>query len=167
MPWLFLLLSAKRDGEVSSQEEMNQMNKKAEVFKQYLAERNIDAFLIDDTVQDELEIVIFRSHLAVQGHELPVIVVLDNSIYGMIRLLVASNAVHDGNELAVLKLLNHYNAQCKSFTYYLDEDGDLMMDACVLSKEGEADGDMIYAMFQAMADHLTASYAEMMQTILQ
>ncbi len=143
------------------------MNKKAELFKQYLAERNIDAFVIDDTVQDELETVVFRSHLPVQGHKLPVIVILDNSVYGMIRLLVASNAVHDGNEAVVLKLLNDYNKQFKSFKYYIDDDGDLMMDTCVLCKEGDADGDMMYAMFQVMADHLTASYEDIMKTIWQ
>ena len=141
------------------------MNKKAELFKQYLEERKIDSFLIDDDKQDELHTVIFRSHIDIQGSKLPTIVVLDDSIYGMIRLLVASNAVHDGNEAAVLKFINNYNKLFKSFKYYIDDDGDLIMDICLLLKDDEADGEMIYAMFNVIIDHLTESYQDIIKTI--
>lgn len=141
------------------------MNKKAELFKQYLEERQIDSFLIDDNKQDELHTVIFRSHIDIQGSKLPTIVVLDDSIYGMIRLLVASNAVHDGNETAVLKFINNYNKLFKSFKYYIDDDGDLIMDTCLLLKDDEADGEMIYAMFNVIIDHLTESYQDIIKTI--
>ena len=141
------------------------MNKKAELFKQYLEERQIDSFLIDDNKQDELHTVIFRSHIDIQGSKLPTIVVLDDSIYGMIRLLVASNAVHDGNEAAVLKFINNYNKRFKSFKYYIDDDGDLIMDTCLLLKDDEADGEMIYAMFNVIIDHLTESYQDIIKTI--
>lgn len=143
------------------------MNKKAELFKTYLEDRHIDSFLIDDNKQDELHTVIFRSHIDIQGHQLPTIVVLDDSIYGMIRLLVASNAVHDGNEVAILKYINTYNKLFKSFKYYIDDDGDLIMDTCVLMKDDEADGEMIYAMFNVIIDHLTESYPDILKTIGQ
>lgn len=143
------------------------MNKKAELFKTYLDARQIDSFLIDDSKQDELNTVIFRSHIDIQGHQLPTIVVLDDSIYGMIRLLVATNAVHDGNEAAVLKYINNYNKLFKSFKYYIDDDGDLIMDTCVLMKDDEADGEMIYAMFNVIIDHLTESYPDILKTIGQ
>ncbi len=143
------------------------MNKKAELFKTYLEDRHIDSFLIDDNKQDELHTVIFRSHIDIQGHQLPTIVVLDDSIYGMIRLLVASNAVHDGNEAAILKYINTYNKLFKSFKYYIDDDGDLIMDTCVLMKDDEADGEMIYAMFNVIIDHLTESYPDILKTIGQ
>lgn len=143
------------------------MNKKAELFKTYLEDRHIDSFLIDDNKQDELHTVIFRSHIDIQGQQLPTIVVLDDSIYGMIRLLVASNAVHDGNEAAILKYINTYNKLFKSFKYYIDDDGDLIMDTCVLMKDDEADGEMIYAMFNVIIDHLTESYPDILKTIGQ
>lgn len=143
------------------------MNKKAKLFKTYLEDRHIDSFLIDDNKQDELHTVIFRSHIDIQGHQLPTIVVLDDSIYGMIRLLVASNAVHDGNEAAILKYINTYNKLFKSFKYYIDDDGDLIMDTCVLMKDDEADGEMIYAMFNVIIDHLTESYSDILKTIGQ
>lgn len=143
------------------------MNKKAELFKTYLEDGHIDSFLIDDNKQDELHTVIFRSHIDIQGHQLPTIVVLDDSIYGMIRLLVASNAVHDGNEAAILKYINTYNKLFKSFKYYIDDDGDLIMDTCVLMKDDEADGEMIYAMFNVIIDHLTESYPDILKTIGQ
>lgn len=142
------------------------MNKKAAQFKHYLETRHIDSFLIDDNTHDELHTVVFRSHIDIQGSKLPIIVVLDDSMYGMIRLLVVSHAVHDGNEAAVLKCINTYNKQFKLFKYYLDDDGDLMMDICLPFKEDEADGEMLYAMFNVISNHLTESYQDIKQTIL-
>lgn len=40
----------------------------------------------------------------------------------MIRVLVAPKVLHDDNEAAVLKLLNTYNKQYKSFKYYIDDE---------------------------------------------
>lgn len=166
MPWLFacIMLSIKMNQAI---ERTMYVNKKAELFKQYLDERQIDAFLIDDNSHDELDTAIFRSHIEIHGNELPTIVVLDASMYGMIRVLVVPNAIHDDNETAVLKLINTYNKQFKSFKYYIDDDGDLMMDVCMLWRDNQVDGDMIYAMFNVIVEHLNESYQEIMKTIWQ
>lgn len=55
----------------------------------------------------------------------------------MIRVLVAPKVLHDDNEAAVLKLLNTYNKQYKSFKYYIDDEGNLILDTCVLLKDDE------------------------------
>lgn len=141
------------------------MNKKAEKFKKYLDAKKITAFTVEEIEKDELNTVVFRSHLEVGGNQLPAIVILDSSIYGMIRILVAPQALRKETELAVLQLINGYNKKYKSFKYYLDDDGALVLDTCVLFKEGEADGDLIYAMFEVIINHLNESYKNIMKTL--
>lgn len=101
----------------------------------------------------------------VGSDQLPAIVILDSSIYGMIRILVAPQALRKETELAVLQLINGYNKKYKSFKYYLDDDGALALDTCVLFKEGEADGDLIYAMFEVIINYLNESYKNIMKTL--
>ena len=76
----------------------------------------------------------------------------------MIRLLVAPKALRDDNKEAVLELMNGYNKKYKSLNTYADDEGNLVMDTCVLFKDGEADGDMIYTMFNVIINHLNESY---------
>lgn len=82
------------------------MNKKAENFKKYLDDKKIKAFTVDEIKDDQFQTVVFRSAADINGNRLPLIVILDTSIYGMIRVLVAPKVLHDDNETAVLKLLN-------------------------------------------------------------
>lgn len=82
-----------------------------------------------------------------------------------IRVLVAPKVLHDDNEAAVLKLLNTYNKQYKSFKYHIDDEGNLILDTCVLLKDDEVGGDLIYAMFDVIIRHLGESYKELMKSI--
>ena len=142
------------------------MNKKAENFQKYVEEKDPKAFVVDELKDEQFHTVVFRSFAEVQGNRLPLIVVLDDSIYGIIRLLVAPKALHDNNEATLLKQLNEYNRKYKSFKYYLDEEGNVVLDTCLLLKDDDAvDGDMIYTMFNVLIQHLDEAYKELMQTI--
>lgn len=143
------------------------MNKKAEVFQKYLDDKKITAFTTEEIKDDALNTVVFRSHVNIEGNQLPTIVILDSSIYGMIRLLIAPKALRDDNEGAVLKLANRYNKQYKSFKYYIDDEGNLVLDTCILFKDGEADGDLIYTMFDVIITHLNEAYKDIMKAIWQ
>ena len=142
------------------------MNKKAEIFLNYLDEKKIEnVFAIEEMPNDDWESSIFRSNIDIGGNKLPVGVIIDNSIYGMIRILIAPNARTDENELAVLRVVNEYNKKYKSFKYYFDDKGSLVLDICILSAEGERLGDLIYAMFDVIINHLNESYKEIMHAI--
>ena len=64
-------------------------------------------------------------------------------------------------------MTNGYNKKYKSFKYYADDEGNLVMDTCVLFKDGEADGDMIYTMFNVIINHLNESYKDTMKAVWQ
>lgn len=140
------------------------MNKKAETFKNYLDKNKIKSFNIDEIAGDALNSVVFRSNIEINGQQLPTIVVLDSSIYGMVRVLVAPRVLNETNEAELLKELNRLNKSYKSFKYYFDDNGSLVLDCCILFKE-DSDGELIYTMFDVIIRHLNSEYKKLMQLI--
>lgn len=141
------------------------MNKKAEVFKRYLDDKKITCFVIDEIPEDKLNTVVFRSYIEIEGQQLSTIIALDSSIYGIIRVKIADKVLNDENEEALYKKLNNLNRQYKVFKYYFTEDGSLFLDSCLLHRNGEADGDMIYVVLDVIIKHLTAEYKNLMKLI--
>lgn len=76
----------------------------------------------------------------------------------MVRVLVAPRVLNDANEAGLLKELNRLNKGFKSFKYYFDDNGSLVLDCCVLLPSSEADGDLIYTMFDVIIRHLNGEY---------
>ena len=141
------------------------MNKKAEVFKNYLDEKKITCFTVDEIPDDQLNTVVFRSYIEVEGQQLPTIIILDSSIYGIIRVKIADKVLKEDNETALYKELNKLNRQYKVFKYYFAEDGSLFLDSCLLHRDGEADGDMIYTVLDVIVKHLVSEYKNLMKLI--
>lgn len=141
------------------------MNSKAESFKAYLYKNKITSFTIEEIKDDQLNSVIFRSNIEVNGQQLPTIVILDSSIYGMIRILVAPKVLNDNNETELFKEVNNLNKAYKSFKYYFDNEGSLIADCCVLLKDGTVDGDLFYTIFKVIIRNLNSEYKKLMQLI--
>lgn len=119
------------------------MNKKAESFKSYLDNAKVDAFVVEEIADDALNTVVFRSHLDIGGNQLPTIVILDDSIYAMIRVLVAPKVESEEALEKVRVLLNDFNKQYKSFKYYLDNDNAIVLDTCLLTEGEKINGDLV------------------------
>lgn len=141
------------------------MNKKAVAFKKYLDEKQITCFTIEEVADDKLNTAVFRSQIDVEGQLLSTIIILDSSIYGIIRVKVASSALKDGNEAVLLRRLNELNRQYKIFKYYFADDGSLFLDSYVLNNSGQVDGDMIYTVLDVIIKHLNAEYKNLMKLI--
>lgn len=62
------------------------MNSKAEAFKNYLDGNDLGAFEIQEVEGDEQGTVIFRSNVSTEGQQLPTIVLVDDSVFTMIRI---------------------------------------------------------------------------------
>ena len=141
------------------------MNKKAQIFQEYLQEKNITCFQVQEVPNDELNTVVFRSSIEVEGQQLPTLVITDSSIYTMIRVRVANQALKEGNEVALIKAINKINVQYKIFKYYFAEDGALILDSYLLEKPEELDGDMVYTVLDIIVKHLLAEYKNIMKLI--
>lgn len=140
------------------------MNKKAKAFRTYLKKAGIEAFEMEDMHDDELHTVIFRTFIEAQGTKLPLIFVLDDTLYGSIRVLIAPKVLKDGNEMAIYQLINEYNRTYKSFKYCIDEEGALLLDMCYISND-DVDGDILSVLFDVIIQHLEESYRPLMKAI--
>lgn len=141
------------------------MNKKAQIFQEYLQEKNISCFQVQEVPNDELNTVVFRSSIEVEGQQLPTLVITDSSIYTMIRVRVANAALKEGNETELLKAIGKLNSHYKIFKYYFAEDGALILDSYLLEKPEELDGDMVYTVLDIIVKHLLAEYKNIMKAI--
>ncbi len=141
------------------------MNRKASSFNKYLKEKEIVCFNVEEIADDPLKTVVFRSFLTIDAQQLPTIVILDNSVYGIIRVLIAKNALNEKNELNLLRRINEFNRTYKAFKYYFDEEGSLILDCSILLEGYKASGSLIYTMFDVMVKHLNQEYKELMRLI--
>lgn len=140
------------------------MNKKAESFKAFLENANINVFAVEEVAEDALNSVIFRSHLDIEGDQLPTIVVLDDSVYAMIRILVVPKLENEKKAQKVRTLLNELNRQYKVFKYYLDENNAIVLDLCLVTPGDKIEGDLVYAMFDLVLNHFNESYKKIVET---
>ena len=135
------------------------MNKKAQIFQEYLQEKNITCFQVQEVPNDELNTVVFRSSIEVEGQQLPTLVIT------MIRVRVANAALKESNETELLKAIGKLNSHYKIFKYYFAEDGALILDSYLLEKPEELDGDMVYTVLDIIVKHLLAEYKNIMKAI--
>lgn len=141
------------------------MNKKAQIFKDYLDEKKITCFEVQELKDDPVNTVVFRSSIDVEGQQLLTLVILDSSIYAMIRVRVANAALKKGNETELVKTINELNGKYKIFKYYFADDGALILDSYLLTRTEELDCDMVYTVLDVLVKHLTAEYKNIMKLI--
>lgn len=141
------------------------MNAKAEKFQEYLQEKNITCFEMQELLEDQLNTVIFRSVIAMKGQELPTLIILDDSIYSIIRVRVVSGALKQENEVQLVKAINKLNGHYKVFKYYFAEDGSLILDCCLPTNAEDLDGDLVYTLLDVIIKHLEEEYGNIMKQV--
>ena len=146
------------------------MNVKAEAFQKYLDEKKIDAFQSENVPDDAQNTTIFRSHIVVEGQQLPTLVILDDSVFSMIRVQISPKAQTEENELEVLKLANEQNLKFKPFKLYFDPAGSLILDVCLLTPGQAAEdfgdlGDKVYGMLDVLINFLNENYRPIMKEV--
>ena len=146
---------------------MAEMATKARAFQDFLDAKEIKAFVSETIENDPEQTTVFRSRVEVDGQELPLLVLLDRSIFSMIRVQISPKCKTEENELAVLKLANDLNLKYKPFKLYFDGEGSLILDICMIVPDERAEeiGDMVYGMFNVMITFLNENYRTMMKTI--
>lgn len=140
-------------------------NKKAKAFQSYLQKNNITCFTIDEIKNDEVNTVVFRSFLEVEGQKLPTWIILDSSIYTMVRVQIATVPLEEQKKEALLEALNKLNLKYKIFKYYLTNEGTIVLDSHILNKPEEVDPDMVYTVLDILLKHLKSEYKNLMKVI--
>ena len=142
------------------------MNKNAEAFKAYLEEKDIKVFQVEELEGDAQKTAVFRSHITTEGQQLPTAVILDESVFALVRVQISPKALKEANQLELLKMINEESAAYKPFKLYLNRDGDLILNVCMII-DGELKGDAVYAMYSVIINYLDANYRKIMKCIWQ
>ena len=91
---------------------------KVEKFDAFLAEKEIPWFEKLEQ-KDELNTVLYRGNIEAAGQNFPVLVVLDDSIFTLVRTVITPAAVKEERRAEVTALLNELNGSYKIFKYYI------------------------------------------------
>ena len=141
------------------------MNNKAEQFKAFLEEQKINVFQMEELEGNEQHTVVFRSFLGVEGQQLPTIVIIDDSIFSIIRVQIAPLALKDENAANLLKTVNGQNMMYKPFKLFFDERGNLMLDVCLVADKDKFDGNEVYQLFSVIINYLDENYRNIMKAV--
>lgn len=138
-------------------------NEKALKFQEFLMENNIDVFSTE-SVEDDYSTVIFRSRIEAKGQILPMAILIDTSIFTVIRTQIITG-IPDDKRSALKEYLNELNTQYKIFKYYLREDGTIYLDICLPFVDETFDSKMIQLMLSVLVQHLEEAYEDIMAQV--
>ena len=126
-------------------------------------ENEINVFSTE-SVEDEYSTVIFRSRIETKGQILPTAILIDTSIFTILRTQIVTGVAAEKRD-RIVKYLNGLNAQDKIFKYYLREDGSIYLDICLPFVDETFDSKMIQLMLSVLVQHLEATYDDLMAEI--
>jgi hypothetical protein len=140
------------------------MNPKAEKFSAMLKENDIKVFEVTEG-EDEAQTVVYRSVLEAGGQRLPVAVIIDHSIFVIIRTAVAANCLNDDVARArVGKCINELNGAYKVFKYYVRDDS-LILDMCLPATDSGFEPDLVRVALDLAIRHLTETFPSLMEAV--
>ena len=140
------------------------MNLKAQKFSNFINERNINVFQIQD-LEGDMHPVVYRSAMEVGGQNLPTMLVIDDSIYVMLQVRVGAGLVKDSNRADVMAHMNSLNENYKVFKYYANENGDIVIESCIPTTDEEFMPELVHAVIDVVLKHLNEEYPKLMKTV--
>ena len=140
------------------------MTLKAQKFSNFINERNINVFQIQD-LEGDMHPVVYRSAMEVGGQNLPTMLVIDDSIYVMLQVRVGAGLVKDSNRAAVMAHMNSLNENYKVFKYYANENGDIVIESCIPTTDEEFMPELVHAVIDVVLKHLNEEYPKLMKTV--
>ena len=140
------------------------MNLKAQKFSNFINERNINVFQIQD-LEGDMHPVVYRSAMEVGGQNMPTMLVIDDSIYVMLQVRVGAGLVKDSNRAAVMAHMNSLNENYKVFKYYANENGDIVIESCIPTTDEEFMPELVHAVIDVVLKHLNEEYPKLMKTV--
>lgn len=140
------------------------MNLKATKFTNFINERNINVFQMQE-IDGDMHPVVYRSAMEVGGQNLPTMLVIDDSIYVMLQVRVGAGLVKESNKAGVMEHMNSLNENYKVFKYYANENGDIVIESCIPTTDEEFMPELVHAVIDVVLKHLNEEYPKLMKTV--
>lgn len=143
---------------------MENVNEKATRLKEFFEANKIECFEMVER-QDEAGTAIFRSRMQIKGQVLPFAVLVDNSVYTLLQIQLAS-AIAKGDAFAkVAAYLNNLNNKYRVFKFVVTDEGDLLLNVCIPAQNDKFDPVLINAIIGETVKALEVEYASMMAKV--
>ena len=142
----------------------NIINAKTTKLKDFFAENKIECFQVEER-NDENETAVFRSLMQVKGQTLPFAVLIDKSVYALLQVQLAPTIIKGDVLSKVAAYLNEMNNNYRVFKFVVTNEGDLLLNACVVSKDDNFDPALVNAIIAETVKFLESEYASIMAKI--
>lgn len=139
-------------------------NVKVAVFEQYLVDNKVEGFT-SRVVNDQLNSVVFQSNLAVKGQNLPVAVIIDDSVYTMIQVQVIGDAGSQKSLQELAVYANELNQTYRMLKYLVTAEGNLDVSCCVASDHDKFEPKLVIGILDQILQHLNQEYPNFMRKI--
>ena len=140
------------------------MNKKAQLFAELVQSLKEDAkndaggdaaeemFHVEE-VDDDFHTVLFRSQLEIKDSLLlPMVLIIDDSLYAVLRVWAGARTA--ANQEALAAYMDIMNRRYKVFKYYGNEEGDIILDVCLMADAEHFDPVMATTAIDLVLQHL-------------
>ena len=142
----------------------NIVNIKTTKLKEFYAENKIECFQVEER-NDENETAVFHSLMQVKGQTLPFAILLDKSVYGLLQVRLAPEIIKGDVLAKVANYLNEMNNNYRVFKFVVTNEGDLLLNACIVSKDDAFDPALVNAIIAETVKFLEAEYASIMAKV--
>lgn len=139
-------------------------NVKVAAFEQYLVDNKVEGFTTR-VVNDQLNSVVFHSNLAVKGQNLPVAVIIDDSVYTMIQVQVIGDAGSQKSLQELAVYANELNQTYRMLKYLVTAEGNLDVSCCVASDHDKFEPKLVIGILDQILQHLNQEYPNFMRKI--
>lgn len=140
------------------------MNIKATKLSAYFNQKDIKGFRLQEA-KDQLNTAVFHTGLQSEGKTLPMMVIIDDSMFITLEVWIANELVNDDNRTQILPILDEMNRAQKLFRYFTREDGGLFLSTCIMARDDTFDPQVVHALMDLTAQHVTSDVADMMKRI--
>ena len=142
----------------------NIVNIKTTKMKEFLENNKIECFRVEER-NDENETAVFHSLMQVKGQTLPFAILLDKSVYGLLQVRLAPEIIKGEVLAKVATYLNEMNNNYRVFKFVITNEGDLLLNACIVSKDDAFDPALVNAIIAETVKFLEAEYASIMAKV--
>ena len=115
--------------------------------------------------EEENARVTFHTYVKVFGQKLPAVIVMDESIYVILRVQVIPDIEYMKNKDEFIRCVNEMNINYKAVKYYLGADNALYLDMYIPNKNDDLDGELVMDLLNAITVHLEKEYPNWMKLL--
>ncbi len=136
------------------------LTKKFEALKAFIENSNVKGIQIADETEEHK---IFRSLLNIEGQNLPVFIVLNNSIYSFIQVHLVT--IPEEKRAKCLPFLNELNEKYSMLNYFINSQGNIVLNCNVTTLDNNFEPAIFIALIDQIILHLQDNYSDLMKKV--